>query len=220
VTLNLWLMHWLLSARAFFAVGGEDGFEAAREHVRGRDFWVVRDPARPSVPRREARGRRVFGYQILVEVGLEDELPQFVRTVGTVLEDPRGWQAAGIEFVPVERNPRLSIMLARPRTVDRLCWPLRTGGEYSCGRKHRAALNLDRWREGAEPWGDEVAGYRVYMVNHEVGHLIGMPHAECDEPGQPAAVMLQQTMGLEGCEAQPWPLESELDHLHSRWHRD
>lgn len=219
MTLNLWLLHWLLSARAFLAVDASEHVDSAQEQIENRDFWVLRDPARPSVSWREAHERRALGYRVLVEVGLEREVPSFVRTVGAVLDDPRGWRAAGLEFVPVSDGERLTIVLARPRTVDRLCRPLRTRGEYSCGRERRATLNLARWREGAETWGNELAGYRVYMVNHEVGHLIGMPHVRCVGEGEPAAVMLQQTMSLDGCEARSWPMASELARIRARWGR-
>lgn len=217
VNLNLWLLHWLLSARAFLATDGHAGLESARERVSGREFWQLRDPHRPSISGREARRRRAIGYRVMIEVGLEAELPNFVRMVGAVLDDPRGWRAGGRELVPVEDHERFTILLARPSTVDRLCQPLKTIGQFSCGREGRAALNLSRWREGAVTWGEDIAGYRVYMVNHEVGHLLGMPHAGCDAPEQPAAVMLQQTMRLDGCEPHAWPSPGELERMRSRW---
>ena len=213
---NLWLLHWLLSARAFLAVDGGEDLDAARERVESRDFWVLTDPEQPALTYRQARARGAIGYRVLIEVGLEAELPTWIRTVDAVLGATQGWKAAGRELVRVRGGERFVIMLARPRTVDRLCSPLRTKGEYSCGREGRAALNLTRWREGAETWGDEVEGYRVYMVNHEVGHLLGMPHRPCEEEGAPADVMLQQTMDLDGCLARGWPSSGELERLLAR----
>ncbi|WP_181197990.1 DUF3152 domain-containing protein [Enhygromyxa salina] len=218
-TLNLWLLGWLLSARSFLDLGAGESLDAAREHIRGQEYWVLRDPARPTVPFREARERGAIGYRVLIEVGLEAELPTWVRTVGAVLDDPRGWKAAGRELVRVDARERFVVLLARPQTVDRLCRPLRTVGKYSCGRAGRASLNLTRWREGAAPWGEEIEGYRVYMINHEVGHLLGMPHQRCEGEGEPAAVMVQQTMGLGGCEPSGWPAARELERLGARWNR-
>ena len=213
---NLWLLHWLLSARAFLAVDAGETIEDARERVGRRDFWVLSDPERPALTYRESRERRAIGYRVLVEVGLEAELPHWIRTVDAVLGDPRGWQAAGRELVRVRGGERFVVLLARPSTVDRLCAPLRTKGEYSCGRDGRAVLNATRWYEGAATWGDDVDGYRVYMINHEVGHLLGMPHQRCGEPGAPADVMVQQTMDLDGCLARGWPSVAELEQLIER----
>jgi hypothetical protein len=209
VTPSLWLLQWLLVARAFLAVAPGADLQSARTRIDGREFWVLRDPERPILPVSEARDHGAIAYRVAIEVGLEAELPGFVRTVVAVLGDPRGW-AGGRTFVPVASGERFTVLLARPDTVDRLCRPLRTKGEYSCGRSGRASLNLVRWREGAMTWGDDVAGYRVYVINHEVGHLLGMPHADCEAPGEPAPVMLQQSMRLDGCEPHGWPSASEV----------
>lgn len=210
------LFAWLLAAHSYIDVGPDEGFIDARERIEGRDFWVLRDPDQPALTPAEARERGAIGYRILIEVGLEDELPEWVRTVNGVLADDRGWKAAGRELVPVTDHARFSVVLARPRTIDRLCSPLRTIGKFSCGRGGRAALNLDRWREGIDTWGEDIEGYRLYMVNHEVGHLLGVPHKRCTGAGDSAPVMLQQTISLEGCEPRGWPTEAEIDWLRDR----
>ena len=215
MTPSLWLLQRLLVARTFLALAPDADLQSARTQIDGRDFWVLTDPDRPNLPASEARERGAIGYRVAIEVGLEDELPSFVQTVVSVLGDPRGW-AGGRELVPVASGERFTVLLARPDTVDRLCRPLRTKGEYSCGRSRRASLNLTRWREGAMTWGDDITGYRVYMVNHEVGHLLGMPHADCKTPGEPAPVMLQQSMRLDGCLAQGWPSTDEVARFGQR----
>lgn len=212
---GLWLLQWLLVARAFLAVAPDASLDSARTRIEGRDFWVLQHPDRPNLPASEARDRGAIGYRVAIEVGLEAELPNFVRTVVAVLDDPRGW-AGGRVLVPVASGERFTVLLARPDTVDRFCRPLRTKGEYSCGRSGRASLNLVRWREGAMTWGDDVSGYRVYMINHEVGHLLGMPHADCKLPGEPAPVMLQQSMRLDGCTPNGWPSASEVERFGQR----
>lgn len=212
---GLWLLQWLLSARAFLAVDAGAGLESARTRIEDRDFWILQDPERPNLTRSEVGRREAIGYRVAIEVGLEAELPSFVRTVGAVLQDPRGW-ASGRALVPVSSGQRFTVLLARPDTIDRLCRPLRTRGQYSCGRAGRASLNLTRWQNGAATWGDDVSGYRVYMINHEVGHLLGIPHADCEVPGEPAPVMLQQSMRLDGCTPQGWPSADELARLGKR----
>jgi hypothetical protein len=215
VTTGLWLLQWLLSARAFLALDADSSLESARVRIEGRDFWVVQDPERPNLAGGDPRRAGAIGYRVAIEVGLEAELPSFVRTVGAVLDDPRGW-ASSRPLVPVASGERFTILLARPDTIDRLCRPLRTKGQYSCGRAGRASLNLTRWRNGAMTWGEDVSGYRVYMINHEVGHLLGIPHADCKAPGEPAPVMLQQSMKLDGCTPHGWPSANELARLGRR----
>ena len=213
MTSSLALFAWLVAAHGYIEVGPHEHFDDARETIQKREFWVLRDPAQPSVSRQEARERGAISYRVLIEVGLEGDLAEWVHSVNTVLADSRGWKAAGRELLAVSDRARLTVLLARPATVDRLCKPLRTNGEYSCGRRARASLNLTRWREGTKSWGEDVLGYRVYMINHEVGHLLGMPHRPCKGEGKVAPVMLQQTFGLDGCEAAGWPNKKEINWL-------
>lgn len=156
---------------------------------------------------------RVVRYAIEVEDGIPADRALFAKTVREALLDPRGWQAQDkIRFVNVSAKELTAgakvdvrIRLATPKTVDRLCAPLRTLGRVSCHNGAYTVLNLLRWETGAEAYGKDVARYRLYLVNHEVGHAIGHNHAGCPKPGAPAPVMLQQTLGLKGCTVNTWP---------------
>lgn len=154
-------------------------------------------------------------YTIEVEQETGVEPKRAADFIAGVLRDPKGWERLdGIRFVqlsPAERakgtRPKVRIVLASPATTDRLCAPLSTEGKLSCGTDGRAVLNLRPWLNGT-PWhgGPQKAElYRTYLVNHEVGHLIGRGHVGCPKAGDKSPVMLQQTKGLQGCTANPWP---------------
>ncbi|GAA5026248.1 DUF3152 domain-containing protein [Terrabacter aeriphilus] len=189
---------------------GRDAKGAVVEAGDGR-FTVVPMPA--SALRPAPTSGRTVRYTVEVEGGVDVRPAEFASTVGTVLTDPRGWQARdGVRFVDVSPAAAaagaavdLRITLASPRTTDKLCAPLETRGQVSCHNSGRVVLNLRRWVLGAEAYGSDVAGYRTYLVNHEVGHGIGHAHAYCGGPGKVAPVMMQQTYGLKGCTAWPWP---------------
>ena len=189
---------------------GKDDKGAVIQAGSGR-FTVVAMPAAALRP--VPTSGRTVRYTVELEGGLDIKAADLATTVGRVLTDPRGWQAKdGVRFVNVSPAATakgaavdLRITLASPDTTDRLCAPLQTRGQVSCHNSGRVVLNLRRWVLGAAAYGSDIAGYRTYLVNHEVGHGIGHAHAYCGGPGKVAPVMMQQTYGLKGCTAWPWP---------------
>jgi hypothetical protein len=170
-----------------------------------------RAPGRPGDLRlvRASGGNSGIRVAILVEGGLPVAVRSFARSVRRVLNDPRGWRQAGYAFRLVSTQPAdMEIVLASPALTDLLCAPLLTLGHYSCAQGGRAVLNFERWRSGAFSY-TSIARYRTYMINHEVGHLLGRGHAYCSTPGAPAPLMVQQTKGVAPCRPNPWPLAWE-----------
>jgi hypothetical protein len=145
-------------------------------------------------------------YTVEVERGLELSPTAFAQTVDAVLGDRRGWTAVESRSLQrVSHDPMVRIRLATPATTDSLCAPLDTGGRLSCRNGDLVVLNAWRWVNGADAYDGNLAGYRRYMVNHEFGHALGNGHRSCPDGGAPAPVMVQQTKGLDGCTANPWP---------------
>lgn len=175
--------------------------------LAGRHFVVV--PL-------EHPGERTAGavtYTIMIERTLSDRAAEFSAKVDAVLGDARGWNNAGLTLVRVNEGADVTVLLAKPSTVDKLCAPLNTGGVLSCTARRRAVLNFYRWTRGAASWPDDLDGYRGYLINHEVGHLLGARHVRCPAPGQPAPVMMQQTKRVTPCVPSNTPRPSEIAAL-------
>lgn len=150
-------------------------------------------------------------YRVEVEDGLPFAPTEVATFVEETLSDTRGWSSTGEHrLVRVDHEADLRVILASPETADELCAPLETEGRLSCRNGANVVINAWRWRHGAESYNNALTAHRRYVVNHETGHALGYPHADCPEANEPAPVMLQQTIGLDGCQPNPWPSRVDL----------
>ncbi|WP_457253315.1 DUF3152 domain-containing protein [Pedococcus sp. P5_B7] len=157
---------------------------------------------------------RTVKYTVEIEGGLGVDPAEVGATVESVLLDPKGWQKVdGVRFVNVTpaqaargAHVDVRVTLASPGLTDKLCAPMRTLSQVSCWNGERSVLNFRRWALGDDSYGSDVARYRIYQVNHEVGHGLGHQHRLCPGKGKRAPVMVQQTLDLGGCK--PWPYPS------------
>jgi len=149
-------------------------------------------------------GGDLVQYRVDVEDVVGISPVEFAAAVDTVTADPRGWTGDGARRLQRTEVAPLRIVLASPATVDQLCAPLNTAGKYSCRNGNDVVINADRWNVGV-PHFQPLDQYRIYVINHELGHALGNPHEPCPGSGQVAPVMLQQTIGLDGCTPNPWP---------------
>ena len=152
-----------------------------------------------------------IAYQVEVR-SPDPSLTGFPAAVDGVLHDARGWQRAGFRFERRSSDAPFTIAVAEPDDAEALCRPYDVYRMYSCQNGPLVVINADRWRAATPQWTGDLATYRVMLLNHEVGHLLGLHHpaVQCPVPGRPAAVMSQQSTELHGCLPNPWPLPDEV----------
>jgi hypothetical protein len=165
-----------------------------------------------AVPGVRASGGSPVRVALELEGGLGLDEAETASTVAGILVDDRGWQTerdVRFVFVSAEQARRgeydTRIGIASRSTTTDLCAPLDTEGYTSC-YNGRVVINLDRWMLGIDAYDGHLDEYRTYVVDHEVGHALGLGHAPCPAEGAPAPVMVPQTLHLWGCAPNPYPV--------------
>jgi len=152
---------------------------------------------------------RVVTYEVRVRGEVEADIGVFRNHVRTTLRNPAGWSMSGdILFLPVSEGSDFVLWLADAETLPEFspgCSAL-----WSCRAGRDVVINEDRWDGGAPGWAGDLDSYRHYVVNHEVGHWLGLGHRGCDTPGEPAPVMMQQSKSPAPCKNRVWPEAKEL----------
>jgi hypothetical protein len=164
---------------------------------------------------------KVYRYSIDVEKGLTGlDLNQYAEQVQSVLADPRSWAGHGVSVQRVDSGRiDFHVTLVSSLTVRDLCgYEIKVetscylpAGANSAAKVDRVIINDARWVRGATAYIGDIAAYREYLINHEVGHALGHQHAHACLPGGQAPAMMEQTIGLTSaethklCQANPWP---------------
>jgi hypothetical protein len=158
----------------------------------------------------------LVGYTYVVR-GLANtsNLESFATAAAATYADSRGWNLGGsIGFRRVSSGGDFTLWLAAARTVPGFGPPC--DSTYSCTSGRNVIINETRWLAGSPSWnasGASLADYRRMVVNHETGHWLGFHHEFCGGAGQPAPVMQQQSISLQGCRPNPWPTAAERQRL-------
>jgi hypothetical protein len=175
---------------------------------RGAGTFTVAPGVTPIRAVRPSYGS-LLRYRVEVENGSGQDATAFANAVDRTLSDRRSWTASG--RWAFQRRPTgavdFTILLATPDSTDRICKAggLDPQGYTSCRTGGQVVINLARWMNAVPAFQGDVATYRQYVINHEVGHRLGQGHVRCGTPGGFAPVMQQQTLSLRGCLPNPWP---------------
>tara|TARA_B100000287_G_scaffold427510_1_gene477262 strand:- start:503 stop:1450 length:948 start_codon:yes stop_codon:yes gene_type:complete len=161
--------------------------------------------------------KSLFNISIKIESGLNLEPNCLSNLISGILNDPRGWSTVEDKSFQIvnSEDADLNIVFAKPETVDELCYPLQTNGIYSCRNEKNVVINMFRWLSGAKDFGTDLSTYRIYLINHEVGHYLGWGHSDCPSDNALAPVMMQQSKSTNGCIPNGWPIYERIKLLYS-----
>jgi hypothetical protein len=154
-------------------------------------------------------------YEVTSSGAVLADVGAFAATARSILQDARGWSLGGsVAISPVSAGGDFTLILASPSVVENAA-PV-CSSAYSCRVGDRVYINDRNWRQATPAWNQTGAPlwlYREYLINHEVGHFLGYGHEDCAEAGALAPVMQQQSISLQGCEPNGWPLAHERQRL-------
>jgi len=158
--------------------------------------------------------KATYTYEVISWGNVKADFSEFKSQAGATLTSVLGWRAGGAAFKQVASGGDMTLVLAEPSRVagaSSYC-----DSFYSCRVGRYAIINDDRWLGATPSWnnaGGSLRDYRHMVVNHEVGHWLGFRHRNCGGANQKAPIMQQQSISLQGCIFNSWPLQSELNTL-------
>jgi hypothetical protein len=162
--------------------------------------------AEPGVPPGE-QPASTLTYEVRTRGTVYADLGTFRRIAESTFNDRRGWSLGGsLRFQEVASGGAFTLWLASPSSMS--SFSSVCSAQYSCRVGRNVVINDDRWRGGTPTW-PAVREYRHYVLNHELGHWMGLGHTSCGGPGRLAPVMQQQSISLGGCTTNTWPLDGE-----------
>ncbi len=174
--------------------------------VSSEDAWLYPEEI-------QVRDESLTNFALKIEPSIPIGPDCLGKLITSILNDPRGWNnITEKEFLLVsEEDADFTFIFSSPDKTDELCAPLETNGIYSCRNEEEIIINYFRWENGAIDFGNDMRTYRLYLINHETGHILGWGHTGCPKDGALAPVMMQQSKTTDGCTPYGWPLYEIID---------
>jgi len=149
-------------------------------------------------------------YNVNVEDEYKDYKEIFVQIVKNIMS--KGYWK--VDFKYNNEKPKFTILLVNPNSKNNMC--MNKGLSCYIPATKTIFVNSMRWFYGSDEFPGRISEYHTYLINHEVGHTLGLYHNNVCEVGtNKAPVMMQQTKGLKTCKLNVVPLKSEIKEIHS-----
>ncbi|HEY0965704.1 MAG TPA: DUF3152 domain-containing protein [Candidatus Saccharimonadales bacterium] len=174
--------------------------------------WLIKQiEAERQVSQGGSRGAVTVTYDVTTRGVVIASLAEFKTQANETLNSARGWARMNVKFVEVKSGGQFTLVLAQANQLP--TFSSGCSADYSCRAGRYVVINQDRWLGATPSWnnaGGSLREYRHMVINHEVGHWLGHDHQDCGGSGQLAPVMQQQSINLQGCRFNAWPLVGEL----------
>jgi hypothetical protein len=196
-----------------FGIGVQNANDAvnavkgALKDAKPLDFTLVATPT-----------RKTFSYCVALRGVDASNVGSLKNKLKSVYADERGWSLGGqLGFSEVSAGCNFTVWLTAAAQMT--SFGPGCDSTWSCTVPPHVIINFDRWSGGSPAWnqsGGSLDDYRSMVINHETGHWLGFGHQNCPGVGQPAPVMQQQSIDLQGCTFNPWPLAAERNTLRAK----
>lgn len=161
----------------------------------------------PAHPAEAGEAERVFRYRVESRGEVDYPVRAFAQDVRSVFADMRSVNLGGsIRYVPVAENYDLIVAIASGDYIAQAAAVC--DEDLSCRVGNTILINEENWRQTTPAFDGELDTYRAYLLNHEMGHFLGLDHRGCPGGG-PAPLMMQQSKGTGACTPNGFPLTSQ-----------
>jgi len=127
------------------------------------------------------------------------------------LNDRRSWPCSKWTESKVRSRSDWAIVLESQELIDSYPGMKGLSVTFMSEQPRRTFFSYENWSSlpNALKGTYTLKDYRQYLVNHEAGHALGLPHPRRRYATSLVPVMVQQTLGLQGLRPNVWPIDEE-----------
>ena len=146
-------------------------------------------------------------YKVSIDQDIKRNLKNFKNIIDKILSNKKSWPH---KFIQNDYNYDFQIILTPAKKIKKIC----DFKGLSCTDMYSNIIYINnyRWTKGSKPSKLSLNDYRIYLINHEVGHILGIGHTNPIK-NQKVSVMVQQTLGIGDSKPNPWPTKADYKLL-------